>query len=118
MVTMSKPANRNTGSETTATTLCGICNSLVQNPEQLHRLQNELRCRFGAEQEITLRALQNLPFLNAVISEGLRMCNPVAGGILRKAPEGGAIVCGLFLPEGVSSAIVNSFMIKVCEEIR
>ncbi|KAF2967339.1 hypothetical protein GQX73_g6274 [Xylaria multiplex] len=88
------------GSETTATALCGILNSLVQNPEQLHRLEKEIRSTFGTEKEITLSALQKLPFLNAVILEGLRMCNPVVGGILRRVPKGGSMICGYFLPNG------------------
>ncbi|KAI0395443.1 cytochrome P450 [Xylariaceae sp. FL0594] len=79
------------GSETTATTLCGICNCLVQSPAQLHRLEDEIRAGFSTEQDITLQALQKLPFLNSVIWEGLRMCNPVAGGILREVPDGGAM---------------------------
>ncbi|GAW15640.1 hypothetical protein ANO14919_050590 [Xylariales sp. No.14919] len=95
------------GSETTATTLCGICNSLVQSPEQLHRLEKEIRSTFDTERNITLRALQQLPFLNAVISEGLRICNPVAGGILRKVPEGGSMICGYFLPKG-THVLINS----------
>lgn len=90
------------GSETTGTTLCGIVSYLVQNPSALKKLEREVRSSLKREPDITLRTLQNLPFLNAVIHEGLRLCNPVAGGILRIVPEGGDTVCGYFLPEGVS----------------
>jgi cytochrome P450 len=93
------------GSETTGTTLCGIMNCLVQNPDELRKLEQEVRGGCKREEDITLRTLQNLPFLNAVISEGLRLCNPVAGGILRIVPKGGATVCGYFLPEGVSEIV-------------
>ncbi|KAK3934390.1 cytochrome P450 [Diplogelasinospora grovesii] len=102
------------GSETTGTTLCGTVNCLVQNPDKLQKLEREVRGTFSTETDITLRALQNLPFLNAAISEGLRLCNPVAGGILRTAPKGGATVCGYFLPEGTHVA-VNSVAMSLSE---
>ncbi|XXH05278.1 hypothetical protein Hte_011703, partial [Hypoxylon texense] len=86
-----------------------------QNPEQLHRLEKEIRGTFETERPITLRAIQNLPFLNAVISEGLRMCHPVAGGILRSAPKGGSTVCGYFLPEK-THVLVNSTAMSLFEE--
>lgn len=76
-------------------------NSLVQHPVQLRMLENEIRRKFKKEADITLQAIQNLPFLNAVIAEGLRMCHPVAGGILRSVTDGGSFVCGQFLPKDV-----------------
>ncbi|KAF7898488.1 hypothetical protein EAF00_004934 [Botryotinia globosa] len=92
------------GSETTGTTICGILNCLVQNPQELGKLETEVRTIFEKEEDITLSALQQLPFLNAVVSEGLRICNPVSGGLLRIVPRGGATVCGYFLPEGTHIA--------------
>ncbi|KAI1463617.1 cytochrome P450 [Daldinia caldariorum] len=103
------------GSETTATTLCGICNHLVQNPTQLKQLEQEIRSRFQSDKQITLHAIQNLPFLNAVIQEGLRLCNPVAGGLLRRIPKGGLRLCGHFLPEG-THVIVNSTAMSLSEK--
>ena len=90
------------GSETTGTTLCGITNYLVQNPLELRKLEKEIRSNFEKQSDITFRAIQDLPFLNAVIHEGLRLCNPVAGGMPRIVPKGGDTVSGYFLPGGVS----------------
>ncbi|KAF7908401.1 uncharacterized protein EAF01_004156 [Botrytis porri] len=87
------------GSETTGTTICGILNCL-----ELRKLQTEVRTIFERDEDITLSALQQLPFLNAVGSEGLRICNPVPGGLLRVLPPGGATVCGYFLPDGTHIA--------------
>ena len=93
------------GSETTATALCGTFSYLSHSPAELRKLEQEIRGAFKREEDMTLRALQNLPFLNAVVSEGLRMCTPVPTGLFRIVPKGsgGVTVCGVFLPEGVSA---------------
>ncbi|PSR97189.1 cytochrome P450 [Coniella lustricola] len=102
------------GSETTATALCGITHCLVQNPDQLRRLEAEIRGHFGKEDEVTIRAVQNLPFLNAVILEGLRMCHPVAGGLLRRVPKAGATICGYYLP-GHTHVLISTAAMSLSE---
>lgn len=88
-------------SETVGTTLCGIINYLVQNSTELEKLVAEIRSAFPDESEISLASLKELVFLNAVIREGLRLCNPVPGGVPRIVPKGGGTVCGHFIPEYV-----------------
>jgi cytochrome P450 len=61
-------------SETTATALTGVFNNLIQNPASLRELENE--GREHALSELTLPTLKQLPYLNAVLKEALRMCNP------------------------------------------
>lgn len=90
------------GSETSGTTLAGIANHLLQNGPVLARLVTEIRTTFPEEFDITVAAVKDLPYLNATISEGLRMCNPVAAGLPRVVPQGGATVGGVWLPGGVS----------------
>ena len=90
------------GSETTATVLSGITNYLIQNDEPLQKLKDEVRGFFKAEKDITLAAVAKLPYLNAVIQEGLRLCPPVPAGLPRLVPPGGDTVCGVWLPEDVS----------------
>ncbi|KAK4163687.1 cytochrome P450 [Cladorrhinum sp. PSN259] len=87
------------GSETTGSTLSGLLNIMVQNPREIHKLENEIRGAFEKEDEMTLKSLANLPFLNSVLNEGMRLANPVPGGLLRVVPKGGATVCGYYLPE-------------------
>lgn len=89
------------GSETTATTLSGITNHLIQNPSVMQSLVSEIRGAFKAEKDITMESLRHLPYLGAVISEGLRICNPIPMGLPRLVPTGGDTVCGHWLPGNV-----------------
>ncbi|KAK0614969.1 cytochrome P450 [Bombardia bombarda] len=95
------------GSETTATVLSGTMNYLIQHPDQLQRLTNEVRRRFksGNESDMTLDSLRNLPYLNAVLSEGLRLCTPIPWVLPRVVPPGGATICGVSLPGGTPVSI-------------
>jgi cytochrome P450 len=90
------------GSETTATTLCGTLNYLVGNKDKLDVLAGEIRTTFESPDQITLDAVRNLPYLNAVIKEGLRLCPPIPWVLPRRVPNGGDTVCGTWLPGGVS----------------
>lgn len=90
------------GSETTATTLTGIFNHLSRNGGILQKLCTEIRTKFKEEKDITIDAIQDLPYLEAVLNEGLRMCNPIPGGLPRVVPEGGDTYAGVYLPGGVS----------------
>lgn len=64
------------GSETTATVLSGTLHHMLETPTSLKQLQEEIRQQFASPDEITLAALKKLEYLDAVIHEGLRMCNP------------------------------------------
>lgn len=91
------------GSETSATVLCGILNHLTR-PEYraaLRRLERVIRDRFVSEDAITIESTKNIAYLDAVISEGLRLCNPMPGGLPRVVPPGGDMYAGHYLPGGV-----------------
>lgn len=90
------------GSETTATALAGITNCLVNHPETLQQLVDEIRGSFTHSADMTFEAISKLPFLGAVIDEGLRICAPVALGSPRAVPVGGGTIDGQWLPGGVS----------------
>lgn len=90
------------GSDTTATALSTILYFLTRHPQQLHRLQDEVRAAFDDESHMTDSVLQSLPYLCAVIEEGLRMFPPTAFGLPRISPSQGATVDGHFVPAGVS----------------
>jgi cytochrome P450 len=93
------------GSETTGTSLAAILRELLQNRGVLARLTSEVRDSFNTEKQILIQTTGNLPYLNAVINEGLRIDPPVVIGVPRVAPPGGATVCGRYVPEGVSDTM-------------
>ena len=93
------------GSETVATALSGITNYLIQTPFALAKLDREIRHAFTEESQITIAALKELVYLQAVIQEGLRLCNPVPAGLPRVVPQGGATVCGVYLPGGTNVSV-------------
>jgi hypothetical protein len=99
------------GSETTASALSGTTNYLLRNPTTLAKLVREIRGTYEVEAEINLSTLGKLPYLSAVIEEGLRMAPPVPSGLPRVVPKGGGKVCGEWLPEGVSSPCVTVFVL-------
>lgn len=95
-------------SETIASALTAIFRELVQHPGTLHRLTNELRSTFQSKEDITIASTTHLPYLNAVINEGLRLDPPVVVTPPRVVPAGGDTVCGRYVPAGVSSACLCS----------
>jgi cytochrome P450 len=89
------------GSETTANALSGMLARLVYNPDKYEILVKEIRDAFKSEEEIRYEKLSELPYLNAVIEEGLRIHPPVPTGLLRTVPKDGDTVDGVWVPGGV-----------------
>ncbi|RDL42506.1 Uncharacterized protein BP5553_02485 [Venustampulla echinocandica] len=86
------------GADATATALSGILLYLVQNQEALATLTSEIRNSFLNEEDISIAATNKLIFLNSVLMEGLRLTNPVPGGLPRIVPEGSDTYAGIFIP--------------------
>lgn len=106
------------GSETTATTLTGTINSLVQNSAVLQKLVSEIREEFVKEENITMAATKNISYLNACIREGLRTSSPTPCGMPRMAPPNGGTVCGRRLPGNVSQPLPPSQSTDACHHHR
>ncbi|KAI9592870.1 cytochrome P450 [Syncephalis fuscata] len=76
----------------------------------LYLLDRELVAAIpNTNQDITHASIKNLPYLNAVLLESMRL-RSVGGASQRAIPPGGAVICGIHLPEGfivhpISSAI-------------
>jgi cytochrome P450 len=88
------------GSETSATVLAVVAFSLMAHPDKLRKLRRELDDAFAADREITFTSVAGLPYLNAVISESLRILPPVPAGIHRFVPAGGGFVDGRWVAGG------------------
>ncbi|EGP86164.1 unnamed protein product [Zymoseptoria tritici ST99CH_1A5] len=88
------------GAETTATCLSSTMYHLCSTPRVMNKLREEIRAQFSSSEEITLKAVQEMPYLKATIDEALRMF-PVASYICpRITPKGGHIVAGEVIPSG------------------
>lgn len=72
---------------------------LLKNPGPYHELRRQIRTHFARYDDITALEAQKLPYLQAVISEGLRIYPPGSQGFPRKSP--GAIIDGHWVPSGV-----------------
>ncbi|KAG5659484.1 hypothetical protein KAF25_002043 [Fusarium avenaceum] len=93
------------GSETTATLLSGALFLLLQHPDKMEKLVNELTTAFKNGNEMTIENTSHLPYLAAVLEEGLRLYSPAVPGFPRRVPEGGASIDGEYVPGGTSVAV-------------
>jgi len=76
---------------------------LINNPVAYRRLQQEIDDAIAAgaiSAPITNAEALKLPYLQAVIHEGLRFYPPVTGLGFKQAPEGGDMLNGYFVPGG------------------
>lgn len=93
------------GSETTATLLSGCTFLLLNNPDALDRLTQEVRSTFKEESEITINSAGQLQYMLACLDEALRCYPPVPIGNPRVVPKGGRTLCGHYVPEDTHVAI-------------
>ena len=98
------------GSETLTTALTGTANCLLGNNKAYRKVTEEIRCAFHSESDINPQSVLNLPYLNAVLKEGLRVCPPIPDGLRRELPPKGAAICGRWIAGGVSK---NSLKYKL-----
>ncbi|KAI8666719.1 hypothetical protein NCS57_00898100 [Fusarium keratoplasticum] len=101
-------SNMVAGSDTTAISLSAVLYYLLKHPACLQKLRDEiddLTAKGGLSKSPTFKESQQLPYLQAVIKEALRM-HPATGLPLeRVVPEGGATISGRFFPEGTTVGI-------------
>ncbi|KAI1333735.1 cytochrome P450 [Xylariaceae sp. FL0016] len=96
-------SNMAAGSDTTAISLSAILFYLLRNPDSMRKLQQEVdiyQAELGSSPNIPFKVTSEMPYLQAVMKEALRM-HPATGLPLeRVVPKGGSSICGRFFPEG------------------
>lgn len=101
-------ANINAGSDTTSSTLSGMLYLLLSNPRVMAKLTQEVR-DFTANGRLseypTFKECQQMPYLDAVLKETLRLHSAVGLPLWRVVPEGGVEIAGKFIPEGTNVGI-------------
>ncbi|KAL7620204.1 hypothetical protein AAE478_009197 [Parahypoxylon ruwenzoriense] len=98
------------GSDTTAISLSATLYYLLKKPECFQKLRDEIDSRNNSGlRNITFKEAQDMPYLQAVIKEALRL-HPATGLPLeRVVPQGGATIAGRFFREGTIVGI-NSWV--------
>lgn len=94
-------SNIGAGSDTTAIGLSSVVYYLYKSSKALKKLRDELDAADLGDYP-SFKDAQKLPYLQAVINEGLRMHPGVGLPLFRTVPAGGAEVAGTFFPPGVS----------------
>ena len=99
------------GTETTATLLSGLTYLLLIHCQPMNKLVEELRSAFASSNDITMKNIAGLPYLNACIKEVLRLYPPVPIGLPHLTPSEGSTICGHYVPPNVS----YSAPLSICE---
>ena len=89
------------GGETTATCLAAATYYLLKTPATLEKLKTEIRGYYKSYGDITAASAMQLPYLQAVINEALRIHPPGSQGFPRLSP--GCEIDGFWVPKGVST---------------
>ncbi len=92
------------GSDTTAISLSAILYYLLKYPNTMKRLREEIQ---NHEEEgtcsnpvITFKESQDMPYLQAVMKEAMRLHGAVGLPLWRVVPEGGTEIAGKYFPAG------------------
>lgn len=96
------------GSDTTGITLSAVIYYLIKNPSKMAKLREELsqkEAQGALSDPITFQQTQDMPYLQAVIKETLRIHPAVAFVLARKVPLGGTTISGKFVPANVNNNI-------------
>ncbi|XP_055821353.1 cytochrome P450 93A3-like [Solanum dulcamara] len=87
------------GTDTTITTVEWVMAELLNNPEIMSKVQQELKHVVGMNNIVEESNLPNLHYLDAVLKETLRL-HPALPLLIPKRPSQSAIVGGYTIPEG------------------
>ncbi|KAI1379517.1 cytochrome P450 [Hypoxylon crocopeplum] len=92
------------GTDTTAVTLTYLIYAVTKDKEIHNKLMEELQTLPG---DFNHRHLRDLPYLNRVIDETLRLYGAASGGLPRVVPAEGGSLVGHYIPSGVVVSTQN-----------
>ncbi|RVX74500.1 hypothetical protein B0A52_01626 [Exophiala mesophila] len=78
---------------------------LIKNPECMRKLRDELDGALGDTLVPTNDQICRLPYLRAAFDEATRDRPPIAHGLARTVPEGGATISGHFIKAGTTVSV-------------
>lgn len=99
------------GGDTTANVIMIGTFYLLKRPDMVKKLKDELREYWPdlvPGREPKLSVLEEMPFLNAVIKESLRIGPGIPSGLPRIVPASGAVIDGKKVAAGVSKLLSNT----------
>ena len=91
---------RAVGTDTTATTIRTTMLYIMTHSQVYRKLQAEIDSACCEGKIISDKEAKTLPYLQAVIKEGSRICPPATGILSKKAPPNGDTFKGTFIPGG------------------
>ncbi|KAJ8131509.1 hypothetical protein O1611_g2121 [Lasiodiplodia mahajangana] len=87
--------------DTTASVVAAVMFYLLKHPVVLKKLEDELQSN-GIHGIPAFAEVSKLPYLNAVLKEGMRVFSPNSTPMERLVPAGGAVIAGMYFPEGTT----------------
>lgn len=90
------------GTDTTGNTLTYLFWELARNPKWQSRLREEVKNARGNGENFQYDDLSELPVLEAVVQEILRLRPAAPASLQRLTPEDGGVIDGVVLPANVS----------------
>ncbi|KIJ53641.1 hypothetical protein M422DRAFT_241882 [Sphaerobolus stellatus SS14] len=92
------------GSDTTSSSLAAILFLVLKHTSVYEKILQNLE-EIVTSEIPTYDEVKNIPYLDAIIDEGLRFHATTAIGLHRKVPKGGIMCCGKFFPEGTELSV-------------
>ncbi|KAG8167188.1 hypothetical protein KVR01_002877 [Diaporthe batatas] len=92
------------GTETTITAIRSILLHILTSPTAYYKLKEKISNGIKAgriSKPIKNEQAKDMPYLQAIINEGIRVDPPLVNGLTKQVPPGGDTICGKFVPEGV-----------------
>jgi benzoate 4-monooxygenase len=98
----------NAGTDTTTAALTNTIYLLYKHPKVLKKLRAELDAAAPHYDVPSYATVAKLPYLQACIEESLRLRPASSMGLPRVVPEGGRVIAGRFVQEGVTVSVCST----------